>query len=109
MSSTNIAIKSGNGYKLIKDLSIVYCSASGSYTEIILDTGETFTVSKKLKELESVLPINFLRVHRSHLVNINHVKEITNDKGIFLILTNENKVPITKEKKKILVQHYKTI
>jgi two-component system LytT family response regulator len=105
----NIAIKNGHGYRFIQQQNILFCTASGSYTEVHLLSGEKLTTSKRLKEVEALLPDHFLRVHRSHLVNLNHIKEISNEDGLTVRLTNENFVPITKDNRKRLIDQFKTI
>lgn len=57
---------------------IVYCEAQSNYTNFYL-TGTTkpITVAKTLKEFEeTLLPKGFFRIHRSHLVNLAHLKEV---------------------------------
>ncbi len=49
----------------------------------------------KLDELEEKLPLNFLRVHKSYIVNMNCIGSISNNKVI--LLTGEE-VPVAKAK-----------
>lgn len=71
-----IPVRQGNKTSIVDPKDIFYISASGYYAEI-------FTASKKhvlresLNNLEELLnPANFVRVHRSTIINLNFVKEI---------------------------------
>jgi two-component system LytT family response regulator len=44
-----------------------------------------------------MLPTNsFLRIHQSHLVNINYIKSWLKEDGGVLLLTNGDKVPVSR-------------
>ena len=63
-----------SGFEVIQSNSIVYCKSDGSYSSVFTIDNEYFT-SKSFKEVEQMLiDTNFVRVHRSYLVNKNFVK-----------------------------------
>lgn len=109
MLTPNIAIKNGNNYLFTHDGNILHLQSSGSYSKIILQDGQTHVIAKTLKELELKLPSNFMRVHRSHVININHVKSISENDGMKLTLSNKSLVPITKENKKRLFERFRKL
>ncbi len=54
---------------------ISWCQGEGNYTHVYLKSGEKHMVCKALKEFDELLSEhNFLRVHQSHLINLNEVK-----------------------------------
>ncbi len=64
---------------------ICYCQADRCYSRIFLKSGKSHLISKPLKRLEEQLPKeNFLRCHRSYLVNIHEIKSI-NKEGMLII------------------------
>ena len=73
-----LAIKVGKSFQLIPSSDIIYASLANDVITIVT-TGLIGTSSyRTLDELQSTLdPSVFWRVHRSHLVNIKKVKEIT--------------------------------
>jgi two-component system LytT family response regulator len=82
-------------YVTIND--IVRCEADNTYTFFYLRTGDSILVSKGLKEYADILPSNtFLRTHQSHLVNINFVKSWLKEDGGVLLLTNGDKIPVSR-------------
>jgi len=68
--------KMGDTHTLLRPEDIYYVKAD--LTEVIFRTVEGFSYyPKKISEIEILLePYNFLRVHRSYLVNLNRIKEM---------------------------------
>lgn len=54
---------------------ITYMEGEGNYTFININTGKKYLVSRTLKSLAENLNQNFLRVHKSYLVNTDYVVE----------------------------------
>lgn len=52
--------------------------------------GEAYQSIYTLKELTTLLPNNFLRIHRSYIVNINQIVEISRDISSNIIITLTN-------------------
>lgn len=72
-----IAIKVGERYLLVQTDEVIYASLNGDTISVV--TGQLAGTSscRTLDELQATLdPEVFWRVHRSHLVNINKIKEI---------------------------------
>jgi two-component system, LytTR family, response regulator len=65
-----------NGYEYFQLKDIEYIEASGSYVNIALLSGKLKTVSKNLKFFENALQsfIQFFRIHRSCLINLEQLK-----------------------------------
>jgi len=58
---------------------ITFMEGEGNYTFIYTNTGKKYLVSKTLKSLAEHLNPNFLRVHKSYLVNSDYVVERMED------------------------------
>jgi two-component system LytT family response regulator len=77
---------------------IINCDADGNYTTFFLTNKRKVTVSKLLKEYETLLlPFGFFRSHNSHLVNLSFVDHIEKDNGL-LIMKDGSKVPVSERK-----------
>jgi two-component system LytT family response regulator len=75
---------------------IICCSAEGSYTKFYIKNNVQIVVSKHLKEYERLLEnYDFLRVHRSHLVNVNKIHRYEKKEGGVLILEDDIKVMVS--------------
>lgn len=73
---------------------IIHCESDGSYT--IFDTMEEgrITVSKSIKGYDDLLSgSGFLRVHRSHLINLNHVRRFSRQDGGMVVMKKGIEVP----------------
>ncbi|MBI1288400.1 MAG: response regulator [Flavobacteriales bacterium] len=84
---------------------IVHCEADGRYTRFHVKGQEKpILVSTNLKEYEVLLsPSGFVRIHHSHLINLNHIQRI--DKvNLTVHLSADQKVPISVRKKDELLK-----
>ncbi len=55
---------------------ILFCEASGSYTNFCIAGQPDICSAKAIHEYEEILTDSgFVRIHKSYLVNISHVKE----------------------------------
>lgn len=83
----------------IKIDEIVYCESDGNYTKVYLESSKQHYVSKKLKELEDMLPNSlFFRVHNSFILHMLKVREYIRSEG-YVVLSNEKKIPVSRVKK----------
>lgn len=84
--STNEYISVKSEYRMIRILlsDIKYIESSNEYIQIHRMNNEPITSLIRLKVIEEQLPKNkFMRVHRSFIVNLDHVKVIERNRIIF--------------------------
>jgi two-component system LytT family response regulator len=55
---------------------IISITAAGDYSEITLSDGQKGLVQKSMKEWEERLPENFCRIHRSNIINLDHIDHL---------------------------------
>lgn len=73
---TKLPIKQGNKTVLLDPADIMYITASGYYAEIFMEN-KKYVLRESLNNLCETLDSNkFVRIHRSSIVNLQHVKEI---------------------------------
>jgi len=69
-------IKTGNKIDMVDVNDIVQIVAQDDYVEVVTD-GKKYLKKETMAYLEKALPTNvFSRVHRSHIININHINKI---------------------------------
>ena len=96
-----IAIPNADGYTMVKVSDIMYCSADGSYTEIYLLNGKKIVASKLLKDIEELLPNKtFYKIHRSHIVNLNLIKNYSKIDGSQVVLQNNIRLDVSDRSRK---------
>lgn len=86
-----IALPELNGFAIIQVNRIIRCEGLRNYTRIIFKEEEEKIVSRTLLEFENLLtPLGFIRIHRSHLVNLdNVVRYIKAQGGMIELKTGE--------------------
>ena len=105
IAEKKIVLKDSDSFYFIKVSEIIRCEAQGPYTDFFIQTGQKITISKSLKEYEDILePFGFVRVHHSHLVNLNKVLRFDKTMGGNLIMDNHHIVPVSQRKKEHLLE-----
>ena len=95
-----IAVPNAEGFDFILIEDIVRCEAQGAYTRIFTRDSKKILVSKPLKEYENLLPENiFLRVHHSHLVNLNHIKKYNRGRGCYIEMDDVTAIEVATRRK----------
>lgn len=101
-----IALHSTQGVQYIFIEDILRCEADSNYTTFYLKEDRKIVVSRSLKEYEEMLSgISFLRVHKSHLVNMDFVKKYDARTGI-LVLEDGYEIEVARRRKDILAKHF---
>lgn len=99
-----IALASKDSIEFVDPDVVIVCIASSNYTTLFLADGRKKLISKTLKEFEEILsPFGFFRPHHSHLINLEKVREYIRTDGGYLVMTNDMKVPISKNRKEELL------
>jgi len=103
-SSKTVALPEPNGFAIIKVDEIIRCEGKRNYTRIIFKEGKEKIVSRTLLEFENLLtPHGFIRIHRSHLVNLlNVVRYIKSEGGMVELKSGELLKVSPKHKEELL-------
>lgn len=93
-----IAIKSSGRIDRVTVDRIVQLRSSGGYVDTLTDDGRELTHNESLSEMENILPVTFIRVHRSHLVNTCHVHSLRRSEhgNGRLVLSDASEVPVSR-------------
>ena len=102
-----IALPTENGFSFIKISDIQRCKAESNYTRFFLHNKTTLLTSHTLLEYEKMLKeYNFIRVHNSHLVNMNHVSGYIKGKGGFVVMSDGAEVEVSVRKKEQFMENF---
>ncbi|MDZ4669017.1 MAG: response regulator [bacterium] len=95
-----IAINTVNSVRFVDISKILYLKADGAYTQFLLADESLITASKGLKHYEEILieQQQFMRCHKSYLVNLSYVNEYVKSDGGYLLLANNQQIAISTEK-----------
>jgi two-component system LytT family response regulator len=95
-----ILLKTADTVHLVKVRDIFYCESDQSYTSFFLSDGQKILVSKTLREYEDLLKdFGFFRVHKSFLVNLFAVSKFKKGDGGYLVMENNDRVPVASRKR----------
>lgn len=101
-----ITIPLQNGFEVMEVGEILYCQADDNYTRIFLAEKKKL-VSKTLKYFEDILSVSgFARIHKSYLVNVNHIVEYRKGKGGSVVLSNGKEIMVSPSRKKELLSYF---
>lgn len=78
----HITIKNSEGHFFIKLNGIQYIQSHNNYCKIYREDGSAMMVTRTLKDVQSTLPPNFIRVHKSYIVNTRFVFMLNTSKKI---------------------------
>jgi len=104
-----IGLATGDRVEFVEVKSIIRCQGECNYTNLYFTDKKPLLVAKSLIEFEELLgEYNFIRVHKTHLINLNHVASFNrNDAGI-LIMSNGDKVSISRRRKDFTISQLKS-
>ncbi|RLD50478.1 MAG: DNA-binding response regulator [Bacteroidetes bacterium] len=104
-----LILNTSDNIYIIDTKDIIRCQSDNNYTVFYLVNSEKIVMSKTLKEYENILPEDiFIRVHRSHLININFISRITKRNSGFIRLKDDTEIPFSPKKKDLLLSMIKS-
>lgn len=99
-----IALHTQERIDIVKLKDIIRCEADGNYSYFHLSNGKKLLVTRTLKDFDRLLSdFGFLRVHQSHLVNIESVEAFNKTDGGYLVLNNREKIPVSTRRRSYVV------
>jgi two-component system LytT family response regulator len=79
---------------------IIRLEAEDYYTWFYIRNRDRVLICKNLGEYEELLSEDdFFRVHKSHLINLNHIQKVLKGDGGLVVMSDNSQVPISKVKK----------
>jgi two-component system LytT family response regulator len=95
-----IIIPTSRGYEFILTSSIIRLEANGAYTNIFITDNRKILVTRNIKEYELILPeITFVRIHHSHIINLDYVKYYHKGRGGYVEMTNGETIQVATRRK----------
>ncbi|MBL7813318.1 MAG: response regulator transcription factor [Bacteroidetes bacterium] len=104
MADQKLVLPMSNGFDVVTLKDIVNLEGGGNYTDIYLKDNRKKTVTRVLKHFEDILEgKGFMRVHKSHIVNLDCIASYNRGRGGSLILSNGREVEVSPAKKEELM------
>lgn len=94
--SKTICLKSNKDFRYLCVDEILFLKADNNTTDFHMLDGTVISAYKTLKTFENSLPKNFLRIHKSYIINSNCISRIHYGKSICTLNNYQDKLPFTK-------------
>ena len=107
-----VAVIEGDGIMFVNISEIIRCEAANNFALFILTDKREVVGTRSLSEYEQLLSEeNFMRVHRAHLINLNHIKKFKQIKGEggTVIMIDDSKVEVSRRSKQELLERMSSI
>jgi two-component system, LytTR family, response regulator len=109
-SEKKIVLRTNEAVWLVKTREISYCEADMGYTKFFLVNGRNIMVSGNLAEYEDILrESGFFRAHKSFLVNLSDIVRFEKGDGGFLVMSNNDRIPVASRKREELLEIFKKL
>ncbi len=96
---TRIGIPHMEGLTMIRPDEVIYCLSEGAYTKIIL-ADRSILMSRNIKVMEQLVEdYSFFRIHKSYLINLEHLLGFYKSEGGYVQMSNGTQLPVARRKK----------
>jgi len=100
-----IVLSTSEKIPIIETDQILRCESDNYYTNFFLADGKKILISKTLKENEELLSDhNFIRPHKSHLVNVKYIKGFLRSDGGYIEMTDGSRIPVSRRKREKIIE-----
>lgn len=104
----SIALQGIEGLIFVRPDEIIYATADGNYTIVHLSKKRQSKVLRQLKEVEILLPHeSFTRIHRSHVINLEHVIRLGNKETV--MMTDGVELALARDRKAEFIEKFTRI
>jgi two-component system LytT family response regulator len=101
----NIMLRTSDQIHLVRFSELVRVEADGNYATFFVSDGRKVIVSKPMKEFEEKLLENgFIRIHKSHIINIKMIVYFDKAEGGFVIMSDQSRIPVSSRKRDAVVE-----
>ena len=105
-----IALQGMDGLMFVRKHDILYAIAEGNYTSVHLSGSRQVRVLRKLKEVGQLLSDeSFIRIHRSHLINLEHVVQFNAEESGMVTMSNNESLPVARNRKMSFIEKFTRI
>lgn len=91
--SQQIILPTLEGFEVAKIKDIIRLKGNGNFTDIYFTDGSKKMICRFLKHFDEILDKPFLRIHKSHIINMNFVKSY--NKGGYVILSDGSEIELS--------------
>lgn len=96
-----------DGFEVVNIKDIIHCQANDNFTDFHFTDKSKKMICRTLKFYEELLSESgFMRVHKSHLINLDHIVKYTRGKGGQLTMADGSIIDVSPNKKDELMEKF---
>jgi len=100
LSLNSFALPTMTGFIAVEKSNIIYFKGAGNQSYVYFSDNKRECINTLLRECEKLLSnSNFCRIHKSFLVNLNHVKEYFKGKDGSVLMSNQERLTVSRDYK----------
>ncbi|WP_118949845.1 LytR/AlgR family response regulator transcription factor [Taibaiella helva] len=96
-----------DGFDVVKMEEIVRLKGNGNFTDVFLADGRKKMVCRFLKHFTEILPHPFLRVHKSHVINVHFIQSYHKGTGGYVTLQDGEEIEVSPAYKEQLLAAFR--
>ncbi|MBT8317786.1 MAG: response regulator transcription factor [Lutibacter sp.] len=101
-----IVIPSQDGLEFVKINEILHCEGTDGYTTIHFKARKSILSSNSIGHFNKLLESqHFYLVHKSHLINLDHIEKYFNEG--YVLLSDNSKIPVSRNKRQGFLNSFK--
>lgn len=95
-----------DGFDVVRMEEIIRLKGNGNFTDVYLTNGQKKMVCRFLKHFADMLPHPFIRIHKSHIINIHFVQSYHKGSGGYVCLNDGSEVEVSAAYKEALLKAF---
>lgn len=108
-NSQKIILKTSDSIFVVNIQNIIRCESDSNYTTVYLNDNRKIVISRTLKDFDELLNgFNFLRIHRSHLINTNYILRYDKNNNS-VEMQDHSVIPVSQRKKDDLINIFNNL
>lgn len=95
------------GFEVVRIEDIIRLQGNGNFTDIYLRDKKKKMVCRFLKYFSEILPFPFVRVHKSHIINLHSIRSYHKNSGGYVVLEDNTEIEISPTYKEEFLHYFR--
>lgn len=105
-----LSISAVDGIYFVHIRDVLRLEAEDNYTHIYLKNGNKITASRTIKWYEELLePMNFYRVHKRHVINLNYMQKFVKGDGGYLVMDDGMNIEVSRRRRPAFMEQMRKL
>jgi len=105
-----LSISAVDGIYFVHIRDVLRLEAEDNYTHIYLKNGSKITASRTIKWYEELLePMNFYRVHKRHVINLNYMQKFVKGDGGYLVMDDGMNIEVSRRRRPAFMEQMRKL